>query len=326
MINQAKDVVTYIEQQGLSLIPEVFSVIYDAFLGNNRFLLERLETIEELGPPSDETIKALYKDYIFQKQLHATIIAEEEVSKTLDIINRVHSRLEETTQALDNIQETLEIRSKIVSDIDSSSEIEMLKDTLSHDINTLIYEINDSNLWIKYRQKMIKTQLADLKSQQRIHYQDCLTSLPNKFFLKQKLAALSTLTNSSHNDERIYLGKLTLDNLKIINQMHGRPIGDAVLRKLGKNMSQVIPEDWEVFRVNGNDFAIAPHHSATLNDVTMRMIALKKTFSGKKFKSKLSDEPIVMSLGVKTITLHRATAHEDVFEELLEKSKRSTEQ
>lgn len=308
------DVVIYIEKTGLSLNPENFSVIYEVLSGENRFLRERFETISESGDLSDHSLKSLYKDYIFQKQLHATILAEEEVAKTLDLINRVHSRLNDTTQALDSIQETLEFRSQVIEEIDTKNEIEMLKDTLSHDINTLIYEINDSNLWIKYRQKVIHSQLLELKSQHRIHYQDNLTGLPNKYFLKQKLYATCDTNTSSSGDEQIYLGKITLDNLTHLNKIHNRAIGDAVLRKLGQNIQNVISQDWEIFRVDGNDFALSGPQDAGMNEMTMKLIALKQTFSGKKFRSKLSEQPVVISIDVKTITLIRATASDDVFE------------
>ncbi|WP_321276247.1 diguanylate cyclase domain-containing protein [Thiomicrorhabdus indica] len=312
---QGTEVVQYIEEHGLSLVPEVFSVIFDFLSGTNRFLQERIETVMETDQLTDENIKALYKDYIFQKQLHASIITEEEVAKTLNLIDRVHSKLEETTKALDNVQDTLEFRSKVVAEIDTHAEIEMLKDTISHDINTLLYEINDSNLWIKYRQKVIKDQLGELKSQQRVHYQDTLTNLPNKFFLKQKLSAICSVQNANHSDERIYIGKITIDNLSTLNQIHGRTIGDAVLRKLGKNIQDVIPENWELYRVDGNDFALSGPNEISMNEMSMKLITLKKTFSGKRFKSKVSEEPVVTSLSVKVITMLRATAAEDIFDE-----------
>lgn len=316
MNNHGKEVVAFIEEHHLTLNPENFSVIYDVLFSENDFLRERFETVKELSPLNDSTLKSLYKDYIFQKQLHASIMAEEEVAKTLELINHVHSRLEETTQALDNIQETLEFRHQVVEDIDTNDEIQMLKDTISHDISVLIYEIHDSNLWIKYRQKMIENQLVELKNQQSIHYQDTLTGLPNKHFLKQKLSVFSLTSSSSSQDGRVFIGKITIDNLKAINKSHGRSIGDAVLRKLGQKFKNVLPDDWDLYRIDGNDFAISAHADTPMHDVTVRLIALKKTFSNKKLRSKLNDQPVVIEISVKTLTLIRATAQEDVFEQL----------
>lgn len=315
MSSQGNDVLKFIEEHNLSLIPEVFSVLYDALSDQHSFLKERLATIMEAGPLNDEIVKSLYKDYIFQKQLHASILAEEEVTKTLNLINRVHNRLEEATSALDSVQETLEQRKKIVSDIDTTNEIEMLKDTISHDISTLIFEINDSNLWIKHHHNSIKDQFKDLKAQQRVHYEDALTGLPNKFFLKQKIAALSSTTSTSYS-ESIFVGKLCVRNLDTLNQMHGRTIGDAVLRKLGGSIRDLIPDDWEVFRIKGNDFAVTAGIETPMRDVTMKLIALKKTFAGKKFRSKTNDQPVVIDISVETISLLRATAEDDVFEML----------
>jgi len=128
------------------------------------------------------------------------------------------------------------------------------------------------------------------------------------------LAALPV--HSDESSSHIFIGKVVLDNIQELNSNHGRTIGDAVIRKLGHNIQQVMPDNWETYRVAGNVFAISADSRTQMHDMSLKLIALKKTFSNKKFKSRLSENPVIMQLSVNTITLHQAMAYEEVFEQL----------
>jgi diguanylate cyclase (GGDEF)-like protein/putative nucleotidyltransferase with HDIG domain len=83
---------------------------------------------------------------------------------------------------------------------------------------------------------------------------DLLTGLPNHRAFDEHLdgvlrAALST-------DGEVTLVLLDLDDFKRVNDTHGHPAGDEVLRTFGRTVRRAVRSGEEVFRAGGEEFAI----------------------------------------------------------------------
>ena len=83
---------------------------------------------------------------------------------------------------------------------------------------------------------------------------DDLTGLPNRVALRESLeAALHHRTNS---DGKVALHLLDLDGFKRINDAHGHPMGDRLLRAAAARLSANLRGDDVAFRLGGDEFAV----------------------------------------------------------------------
>lgn len=91
---------------------------------------------------------------------------------------------------------------------------------------------------------------------------DELTNLPNRRYLYDWLArSLASKEASAHLAGGMVL-LLDLDEFKPVNDTYGHAAGDAVLREVGKRLSQMLREGDVVARLGGDEFAIVAHDIA----------------------------------------------------------------
>jgi diguanylate cyclase (GGDEF)-like protein len=82
---------------------------------------------------------------------------------------------------------------------------------------------------------------------------DSLTGLLNRRAYEERLPI--ELARAARTDEPISLCLLDLDGFKAINDRHGHPVGDEVLRSVAAAIKRARLSD-EVFRLGGDEFAI----------------------------------------------------------------------
>ena len=83
---------------------------------------------------------------------------------------------------------------------------------------------------------------------------DALTGLTNHRGFQEILAA--ELERARRADRPVALVMLDLDNFKSVNDTHGHPYGDEVLRAVGKNLAGVVRATDTAARVGGEEFAL----------------------------------------------------------------------
>ena len=83
-------------------------------------------------------------------------------------------------------------------------------------------------------------------------YYDDLTGLPNKNMLHQKIEELI----SGESSNRINYIMLDLDEFKKINDFHGHEFGDQLLIQVRKELLEVLPENYQLFHLGGDEFGI----------------------------------------------------------------------
>jgi diguanylate cyclase (GGDEF)-like protein len=81
---------------------------------------------------------------------------------------------------------------------------------------------------------------------------DNLTGLPNRGFLLEQLG----LALSGEDSRVVAVGFLDLDRFKLINDTHGHPVGDGMLKSLGARLQAAVAEDEMVGRFGGDEFVI----------------------------------------------------------------------
>jgi len=98
---------------------------------------------------------------------------------------------------------------------------------------------------------------ARKRYEERIRYQafyDDLTGLPNRAFLKDRIALEIARTRRSHT--RFALMYLNRDRVEQINDAYGHEAGDAVLQETARRLKQAVRADDLAARIGGDEFVI----------------------------------------------------------------------
>ncbi len=87
-----------------------------------------------------------------------------------------------------------------------------------------------------------------------IAHTDDLTSLPNRRWMQSQLA--SRVEAGRAGASTFAVGLLDLDGFKPINDIHGHPAGDSILRQVAARLSAVMRGRGHVARMGGDEFAV----------------------------------------------------------------------
>jgi len=98
----------------------------------------------------------------------------------------------------------------------------------------------------------IQSRAASLERFRKLAMYDVLTSLPNRASLNERLDR--EIERSSRLGVPLALVVIDVDNFKEINDLHGHPVGDLVLRTLGAGMEVLARDDAFVARIGGDEF------------------------------------------------------------------------
>jgi diguanylate cyclase (GGDEF)-like protein len=83
---------------------------------------------------------------------------------------------------------------------------------------------------------------------------DDLTGLPNRRCFQSLLA--DRITAATETDESFALGLIDLDGFKPINDLHGHPVGDDILRQVAERLAKAMNGRGSAARIGGDEFAI----------------------------------------------------------------------
>jgi len=110
---------------------------------------------------------------------------------------------------------------------------------------------------------------------------DTLTDLPNRQNLIDQLDV--TLYHQQRTNNRFAVLCLDLDSFKSINDIHGHPVGDKILKEAGKRMSECLRESDTIARIGGDEFVILLRDLQNKNeaaDIASRLVeVISKPFA-----------------------------------------------
>ncbi|QRE75194.1 bifunctional diguanylate cyclase/phosphodiesterase [Methylobacterium aquaticum] len=125
---------------------------------------------------------------------------------------------------------------------------------------------------------------------------DALTGLPNRAQLQERLdAALA----ERRTEDAVSVLCLDLDGFKEVNDTYGHPVGDELLRLVGRRLREVVGATAFVGRLGGDEFAVircAPSHPAGVAALAERIVRLLR----QPFEVQGHEVGIGTSIGVAT--------------------------
>jgi len=149
------------------------------------------------------------------------------------------------------------------------------------------------SLKIEYEQKKYKQDL-EFASQH-----DELTSLINRTFFHRKLKKL--IDNSTQSNQHVAIFSIDLNLFKSINDTYGHDAGDAVLKRVAKNLLQSLRKDDIVARFGGDEFAVAIGYLKKHNHIFSFLKRIEDSFLEPLLYIDNSSEyhiPISLSIGI----------------------------
>jgi diguanylate cyclase (GGDEF)-like protein len=110
---------------------------------------------------------------------------------------------------------------------------------------------------VRSRLVIAEQQLAAEEARQAamtIALTDDLTGLPNRRCFQSLLA--ERIRTATETREPFALGLIDLDSFKPVNDVHGHPVGDAILRQVADRLAKAMDGRGSAARIGGDEFAI----------------------------------------------------------------------
>ncbi len=124
----------------------------------------------------------------------------------------------------------------------------------------------------------ITERIAAEERLQYLAHHDALTELPNRILFMDRLQR--ALVRAQRNQRLVAVMFMDLDEFKEINDAHGHPVGDELLRALAARLSECMRQGDTVSRLGGDEFAILledisqTEHTLPVADKVLNALAL----------------------------------------------------
>ena len=118
----------------------------------------------------------------------------------------------------------------------------------------------------------ISDRVNEAKRLEHLAYYDCLTQIPNRYLLFNRLEHL--ISQSERNKSSFALLYIDLDKFKVINDTKGHTFGDKVLREIADRLKKSIRNSDTVARIGGDEFIILLENINNKGDVLIMVDTL----------------------------------------------------
>ncbi len=171
-------------------------------------------------------------------------------------------------------------------------------------LSIILWRYNYTNITQKW---IIESQQKQLE---QMAYYDSLTDLPNRRFF-DKLIQQECSSMECQGHESVIL-ILDIDNFKIINDTHGHPAGDKILRQLADLLKNNVRKSDTVSRFGGEEFVILMPKTS-LEEGYYCAEKLRKLIMEKRFTIGSITLRITSSFGVSLLSDSKSQSSEDYY-------------
>ena len=284
-------------QYGVSLTPENYTVWYEYVAGKNLLLNEEIDKqIKLINSFSDKDTQEIYNRFLSPGTEQAKLaelrqelrqLIEELLGFTLNGANAAAESTELLADALSKLHPDMprdQIRSVVQDVINETRQVMSSGKLLTQRLNSAAIEIEE-----------FKNNFDDLKKQAKT---DRLTNLDNRHSFDESI--LKIIKEAEHTAEPVSLIFCDLDSFKQLNEKHGNLVGDQVLKMVAATLKASVKGRDHVSRYGGEEFTVTLVNTS-LDDARRIAESLRDAIASKRIQRKDTKEPlgqITMSFGV----------------------------
>lgn len=169
-----------------------------------------------------------------------------------NIVEECAVELSSTNLALKNQLSDKGCRSDVENALEKNEAVEIKVQEVSEKLSVVNSALQNEVL----ERQVLAHQLADVMEQEgALHhaaFHDPLTGLPNRALFNDRLE--HGLAQATRHGWSLALMFVDLDDFKIVNDMHGHHVGDAVLKTIAKRLGEIMRVDDTICRHGGDEF------------------------------------------------------------------------
>lgn len=130
-------------------------------------------------------------------------------------------------------------------------ELQAARDSLAQQVATRTAELRRTNE--RLEAEIAQRRASEAKARHLLHH-DPLSGLPNRTLFNDRLERALAL--AAREQQRVGVMLVDIDDFKAVNDSHGHPVGDQVLRAIGRRLTAAVRASDTVARLGGDEFAV----------------------------------------------------------------------
>jgi len=185
--------------------------------------------------------------------------AQEDRQAVLKMLVEVLTSAEKISDNVETHNNELEENARQVENMEQMGEMDVVRHVLMGHMNALLesnHRLQEDLVCTRYR---LEEQAQEIDHVRREARTDELTSVSNRKAFNEKLHLL--IDDQQRHNEPFVLMLIDMDQFKRINDSHGHPAGDRVLKMVGHTLRENIREGDFAGRYGGDEFAVLLPHT-----------------------------------------------------------------
>lgn len=291
--------VPLMKKHGIAMTPANYAVWFEYVSGSNVALVDALDKeIEEKGRLTDQQSRQLYERFFDrEKDQQSFLELREELSRLLrEVISFVYTGVVSTDKSNTQLQHLLGRMSPNMT----GQEVHDLVEEVLASTRQAVSSGEVLSERLNYAMEEVQTLKKELDETRREAKSDMLTGLANRKAFDEILD--SSTRNADQNHQAVTLIFCNLDNFNDINENHGHPVGDLVLKRVASLLHDHVSSSDLVARYSGEEFAILLNNQP-LSEARKIAEKIRTEMAAKRIARKDTGE----SLGQITLSLGLAT-------------------
>ena len=289
--------VPLMQKHGIAMTPANYAVWFEYVSGSNVALVDALDKeIEEKGRLTDQQSRQLYERFFDrEKDQQSFLELREELSRLLrEVISFVYTGVVSTDKSNTQLQHLLGRMSPNMT----GQEVHDLVEEVLASTRQAVSSGEVLSERLNYAMEEVQTLKKELGETRREAKSDMLTGLANRKAFDEVL--VSSTRDADQNHQAVTLIFCNLDNFHDINENHGHPVGDLVLKRVASLLHDHVSSSDLVARYSGEEFAILLNNQP-LSEARKVAEKIRTEMAAKRINRKDTGESlgqITLSLGL----------------------------